>query len=284
MKLTDGPSAFFISFVVIVGAIWMIRRNEVVLPPPSEVIDVGRPVSTAKEKIIVAPAENPSEKSRDAARKNYNLMVLNGITKVPAPIRNKKIRLSILPRPEAQWCKSGDFDLIKAIATNTKDKLITLSVESLKKGGVRKSQSFSLAEMTGKKAANFELPLTDGAYGLFLCTDQSKKGACGRKAAINPRIWSAGPAQIKKLAQDKVFYFQLLHVKDGSLNIIPSDSWGKANLAQLKERLGDWMGEDVDALEKMDALISKLQPMPARLADSKIEIPLPYNDLRCVSH
>jgi hypothetical protein len=262
----------------------MVRRNEVALPPPSEVIDVDRPMSNAKEKIIIAPAESPSEKSRDAARKNYNLMVLNGITKVPAPIRNKKIRLSVIPRPEAQWCKSGDFDLIKAIASNSKDKLITLSVESVKKGGLRKSQSFSLAEMTGKKAANFELPLTDGAYGLFLCTDQSKKGACGRKAAINPRIWSAGPAQIKKLAQDKVFYFQLLHVKDGSLNIIPSDSWGKANLAQLKERLGDWMGPDVDALDKMNALVSKLQPMPARLADSKIEIPLPYNDLRCVSH
>ena len=52
-------------------------------------------------------------------------------------------------------------------------------------------------------------------------------------------------------------------------------SWGKENLIKLKAQLEDWMGSDVAALEKMDKLITSLQPMPARLSESKIEIPLP---------
>lgn len=284
MKLLEGPSGLFIIILCIVGGIWMMRQNESDLIEQASARMNKYQSAPAKEKIIIAPAETQSEKARDTARRNYNIMVLNGITKVPSVVRNNKIRVNVLAKPEAQWCKTGDFDLIKAIASNTKDKLITVSVESIKKGGVKVSQTLSLSDMIALQTVTFEVPADDGAYGLFLCTDQSKKGACGRKAAINPRIWSARPAQIKKLAQDKVFYFQLLQVKDGSLNIIPSDSWGKEHLKDLKARLGDWMGSDVEALEKMDALVSRLQPMPARLSESTIEIPLPFNDLRCVSH
>ncbi|MBC7661040.1 MAG: hypothetical protein H7249_15185 [Chitinophagaceae bacterium] len=285
MKLLEGQSGLIIILTVIISGYFYFRPHEPEMPatPIANRAAVAQ-IHAPKEIQIAAPSEVESLKTRETARRTYNLMILNGVTHAPSKSEGNKLILTIMPKPEAQWCKTGDFDLLKALASNTKDKMITLSVEALKKNGVRRAETLSLGEIANARGFRFEIPNTDGAYGIYLCTDQGKKGSCGRKAPINPHIWSAGPGQIKKLAQDKVFYFQMLEVKNGSVNIIPSESWGKDNLKKLKSQLGDWMGSDADALDKMDNLVSKLKPMPSRIAGDRIEIPLPYNDMRCMGH
>lgn len=240
------------------------------------------PVQGPKQVALSAPAKTSPDANLLQARRNQNIAVLNGIVRVPTVPRANMLRVTIEPKPEAQWCKAGDFDLIKAVSSNTKEKVLTLSLESITKEGLRRHQSFTLGEITSDRAVTFEIPETDGAYGLYLCTDQGKKNSCASKQPIPTEIWSAPPDRVKKMAVDKIFYFQLLHVRDKTLNIIPSQAWGKNNLKQLKTKIGPWMGESEKALDKMDSLVARIQPMPARITNAKIEIPLPYNDLRCV--
>ncbi len=284
MRNSSGKGAWI--FIALIGLIGfgLLRKYADKLPKAKlEQTNGGLPQGS-KQAIIEAPAKPNVDNSFEQARRNYNIAVLNGITKVPSSSKGDKILVTIAVKPEAQWCKNGDFDLIKSLATHTKERLLTMSLEAIEKKGVSRSKSFNLGDLNGGQSASFEIPSTDGTYGLYLCSDQSRRYTCSKKKAIPTEIWTASPEKIKKLAVDKIFYFQLLHVKDGTVNIIPSDAWGKDNLRKLKANLGDWMGDDVAALDKMDSLISQLQPMPARLTKSKIEIPLPYNDLRCLSH
>ncbi|RZA27047.1 MAG: hypothetical protein EOP10_01540 [Proteobacteria bacterium] len=281
MNLIDSKSGLFLILIMGMLGFLIVKKsgNRLEIQKPS----TQSPVKTmvAKQAVIAAPVKELDTSAAQTARRNFNIVLLNGITKVPSVVTGNKIRVLVQPTPEAQWCKSGDFDLIKSLAPNTSDKFITLSLESIGDKGVKRSQTYSLSDLNANRTMTFDIPVSDGAYGLYLCMDQSKKGGCANKQAIPNEIWSASPSKVKALAANKIFYFQLLQVKDKTVHIIPSQDWGKNNLRSLKSRLGDWMGDDVSALERMDELVSKIRPIPARLANSRIEIPLPYNDLRC---
>ncbi|MES2744636.1 MAG: hypothetical protein V4655_04375 [Bdellovibrionota bacterium] len=281
MNLIDSKSGLFIVLIMVMLGFFIVKKSGNRLDVHKSSTESTSKTPVAKQAIVSAPAKELDTAAVQNARRNFNIALLNGITTVPSVATGNKIRVLIQPAPEAQWCKTGDFDLIKSLAPNTNDKFVTLSLEAIGDKGVKRSQTYSLSDLNANRTMTFDIPVSDGAYGLYLCIDQSKKGGCANKQPIPTEIWSASPSKVKALAANKIFYFQLLHVKDKSVHIIPSQAWGKNNIRSLKSRLGDWMGDDVSALERMDELISKIRPIPARLADTRIEIPLPYNDLRC---
>jgi hypothetical protein len=282
MNLIDKRTGIFIILIVGMLAFFIARKSGSRVDSQRTQVETSVAEPPPKQALIAAPAKPDEAEALKIARRNYNIVVLNGITKVPALVKNGKLSLSIQPKPEAQWCKGGDFDVIKMLAPNTQDKFITLSLESMTSENIKRVQTYSLSELNAGKSTSFDIPLDDEAYGLYLCIDQNRKGSCAKKQAVPAEIWSSSAKKMKGLAANKIFYFQLIQIKDKTAHIIPSQAWGKHNLRALKSRLGDWMGDDLSALERMDELVSKIRPMPARLAESHIEIPLLYNDMRCV--
>ncbi|MBC7659263.1 MAG: hypothetical protein H7249_06100 [Chitinophagaceae bacterium] len=192
-----------------------------------------------------------------------------------------RIKISLRPKAVAQWCKPGDLDLLRLIPTTNTEKIFLATLESFGRKEYKSVSPLSVNDIEKSLPLHMELPATDGDYGLYFCVDKGKSGACANKTLLASEIWRQSDEGMRKLAQDKIFYFQMLIVRSGSVMVVPSGNWGKDSRTQLMDSVDGLMNFDKENLEKADAIIQKLRPSPAGIVGKSIQVPFPYNNGRC---
>ncbi|RZA27009.1 MAG: hypothetical protein EOP10_01725 [Proteobacteria bacterium] len=245
-----------------------------------------RPVPPQKAQVIEAPAQISTSTAAGEAKVNtqkklYNLLVVSGLVEIPTKAKGDLLEAQIIPTPDDSACRTGDFDLMKRLAKNPNVKFLSLSVESIGNNKLRKQEAYSLIDLLAKKKNLAVFSPADGAYGIYICTDNSGKGYCSKKEPMNKKVWDAVNRGNKSAADDRILYFQMLYMKDSKLYLVPSDGWGSDALSKLQNRLREIMGDDVEHLRYMNRLAAAIQSISGRVSRSALELPLGYLGDKC---
>ncbi|RYZ89431.1 MAG: hypothetical protein EOP04_06850 [Proteobacteria bacterium] len=280
-------NVIIVGIILIIGFLILRKRSiEKPVAPAENRVAAVSPVLPRKTQLIEAPAQisSSSSKENDKLTKQktlYNLLVVSGLVEIPTKAKGEALEVQIIPTPDDSACRTGDFDLMKRLAITPSTKFLSLSVESIGNNRLKKQEPYSVLDLINKKTNSVLLPPSDGAYGVYICTDNSGKGLCSRKEPMNKKIWDAVNGGNKSAANDRILYFQMLYMKDSKLYLVPGDDWGSEALSKLQNRLRQIMGDDVEHLRYMNRLAAAIQSMSARVSSSALELPLGYLGDKC---
>lgn len=258
-----------------------------------QIADAKNSRSVSKEEVLAIeqnlPSEaplNPSNSRQEGLQEQmriFNTKVLTGLKEIPVTKRGKDLKLMIRTKAEAQWCRTGDFDLLKSLVDDSNKKIFLLSVEALYPGNekVVSSQSLSLLEILKGKPIDFVIPLETKArdYGIYLCLDSKHSKECSSKSVLAGNQWDAVVADGK--SSDKVLYFQSFSTRADKAYLIPSSDWGDAAISTLVNDLKPTMEDSSRSLNILATMMKRLGSLGAIPAAPVLEIPLPYRDPRC---
>ncbi|RYZ90075.1 MAG: hypothetical protein EOP04_05045 [Proteobacteria bacterium] len=264
-----------LAIIVVLGFVLKhnFQRNK--LPTESK-ITVSKSSIEAPNRIA---SPQPSAQLESTARsvRNHNLIILSGVSPLPVVRKKDNITLELSASLEPRRCQLGDFDFMKSAVSDVQMKNFILSIESLDQKDFTGAYTLSLEDMIKSKSYSFKLPLGNGAYGVYLCGAAANGKSCARSAPFADKntVWQ------KTARNDKMFYFQLIVVKDDSLYLVPSERWGQQDIDKLRGQVGSWMDLSSKSLERMAALNSKIRSLPLDSAKQQVHIPLPYRDSAC---
>lgn len=201
---------------------------------------------------------------------------------LPIPEREPGV-LSLLIKPVARTCLTGDYELIRNAVKSLDEKSLLVELRSINPEG---SVAFPVAiqDFLGKKPLKLPYGKILNAQGkpqafmLSICQDQKREGRCDKK-----RIFGTKAARTldAKEFKDRTYYAQIL-VRDAlGFQLFPTAKWDKASFQKILELFDDGIGLSKDEVEKARLLIAKLGPIPATLSGSSLEINLSATDPRC---
>lgn len=226
-------------------------------------------------------SQKPEASDLKQAQKSFSKLLAVGVIPIPAQNSENKLRFVIKPNPVGFHCAAGDLDIMQVMTTSPSNKVFTISVESMKKGGALAAQGYSLSEIRKRAGFAVELPSDDGAYGLYLCIDSDQKKICSTSPNLDPLTWGQTDRKTKEMAEGHNLYFQLLIVKDKVPYLIPGAKWGKQNLEKLTKDIGPWLGTEAKYLSIMNGKLEALMPLPAVVLGRDLMLPLKYQEGKC---
>ncbi|MBC7658755.1 MAG: hypothetical protein H7249_03520 [Chitinophagaceae bacterium] len=285
MKILKNPIVLLIVFLMAFGSYYFQKRRLTPPSPPASKQEGGKATKEKVGEIKIVAKEEIAPATSDTrvaeAQKTILHLMAEGVIPIPTQQVNSNLRFIVKPNPIGFHCAAGDFDIMQVMTTSPTSKIFTISVESMDKGAFQTSQAYSLSDMGKKAPFAVDVPSADGAYGLYLCIDSQQKKLCSTSPNLDPHTWGQSDKKTKEMAEGHTLYFQLLVVKNNIAYVIPGAKWGKQNLEKLTQDLGPWLGPDAKYLEKMNAKLEALTPLPAVVLGHDLTIPLKYLEGKC---
>ncbi len=279
LSIGFGISGILIAFFFPYGKYTTIVKK--VAPTP---IAAVRSVPVADTRPSPAPEPLQGAVEIQRKREEVNNAIINRLKEIRTVADNASIKIKIRIKPEAKSCQIGDFDFIKSLVHDGKNKVFLLSVEKLR-GRLVKPSSIRLSLFDILKSENheFAMPKLENAqeYGVYLCIDPGQSNTCNQKAALNSKDWNKVINHSK--LPENIVYFQLLTTKSSSAYLIPTNKWGSSAIREMTVKLKPWLSKPEDSLELTASLMEKLGSLPANVENGDLEIPLPFRDPRCDS-